>query len=82
MKIFQITMDDELVERIDELAKRLGATRSELTRQALRAALACHEEAEEEERQRAGYHRVPPTPQEFAIPKEDLTWSEVPWKDG
>ncbi len=71
MKTVQITMDDELVERVDERAKRLGATRSGFVRQALRVALARHEKAEHEERQKAGYRRIPPTPQEFAIPDED-----------
>lgn len=82
METLQITMDDELVARIDERAKRLGATRSEFTRQALRAALARYEETDEEERQKAGYQRIPPTPQEFVIPKGDHAWGDVPWKDG
>ena len=82
MKTVKITMDDELVARIDERAKRLGITRSEFARQALRAALARHEEAEEEERQKAGYRRIPPTPQEFVSPTGDHAWGDVPWKDG
>ena len=79
MKTIKITMDDELVARIDARAKRLGATRSGFTRQALRAALARYEEAEKEERQKAGYRRIPPTPQEFAIPDEDHAWDNDAW---
>ena len=74
-------MDDELVERVDERAKRLGATRSGFARQALRAALARYEEAEKEERQKAGYRRMPPTSQEFAIPEEDHAWGDDAWED-
>ena len=59
MNTVKITMDDELVARIDERAKRLGITRSGFTRQALRAALTRYEEAEKEERQKAGYRRIP-----------------------
>ena len=82
MKTVQITMDDELVERVDERAKRLGSTRSGFARQALRAALARYEETEEEERQKAGYRRIPPTPQEFTIADEDHAWGDDAWKDG
>ena len=82
MKTVQITMDDELVARVDERAKRLGATRSGFARQALRAALARYEETEKEERQKAGYRRIPPTPQEFAIPEEDHAWGDDAWEKG
>ena len=81
MRTIQITIDDELVERVDERAKRLGATRSGFARQALRAALARYEEAEKEARQRAGYRRIPPTPREFAIPDEDHAWGDGAWED-
>ena len=50
--------------------------------QALRAAVARHEKTEEEERQKAGYRRIPPTPQEFTIPDEDHAWGDHAWKDG
>lgn len=82
MKTLLITMDDELMARIDERAKRLGATRSEFAWRVLQAALARLEETEEEERQKAGYRRIPPTPQEFDLPKADHAWRDVPWKDG
>ena len=82
MKTVQITMDDELVERVDERAKRLGATRSEFARQALQAVLARYEEAEQEERLKGGYRRIPPTPQEFAIPDKDHDWGRTPGKMG
>ena len=44
-----------LVDRVDKRAKRLGTTRSGFTRAALRAALERYDEAELEERHRAGY---------------------------
>ena len=79
MRTIQITIDDELVERVDERAKRIGSTRSGFARQALRAALARYEESEAEERQKAGYRRIPPTPQEFSIRDEDRAWGDDGW---
>ena len=82
MRTIQITIDDELVERVDERVKRLGATRSGFARQALRAALARYDEAELDARHIAGYQRIPPTPQEFSIPEADRAWGDSAWEDG
>ena len=81
MKIIQLTMDSELVDRVDKRAKRLGTTRSGFTREALRAALDRYEETELEERHRAGYRKAPPMKQEFGIPEGDHAWGDSPWKD-
>ncbi len=82
MKVIQLTMDEDLVERVDKRAKRLGTTRSGFAREALRAALERYEEAELEERHRAGYRNVPPTKQEFGIPEQDHAWGDGAWKEG
>ena len=82
MKTVQITMDDGLVERVDRRAKALGATRSAFIRKALREALARCEEADQEERHRAGYRRLPPPTQEFWIPNEDRAWGDDAWGEG
>ncbi|MDE0224330.1 MAG: ribbon-helix-helix protein, CopG family [Gammaproteobacteria bacterium] len=74
MRTIQITIDDELLERVDERAKRLGSTRGGFARDALRAALARYEESEAEERHIVGYRRIPPAPQEFAVQEEDRAW--------
>ncbi len=81
MKTIQITMDAELVEQVDERAKRLGATRSGFTREALRTALERYDEADLEERQKSGYLRIPSMPQEFAVPEEDRAWGDDAWSD-
>ncbi len=39
MKTVQMTLDDELLTRVDRAAKKLGTTRSGFARQALRGAL-------------------------------------------
>ena len=74
MRNIRIRMDEELAEGVEECARRLGVTLSGFARQALRDALARCEEAEEQERQVAGYRRIPPTSQEFAIPEDDRVW--------
>ena len=76
MRTIQIRVDHALAARVDERAKRLGTTRSEFVRQALRDALGRHDEAEMEERHKAGYRRIPPAPDEFAIPDEHRAWGD------
>lgn len=81
IKVIQLTMDSNLVERVDRRAKRLGTTRSGFTREALRAALERYDQAELEEIHRAGYRENPPLKQEFGIPEGDHAWGDGPWKD-
>ncbi|MEK7269757.1 MAG: ribbon-helix-helix domain-containing protein [Planctomycetota bacterium] len=76
MRTIQMTLDDDLVTAIDELAGRLGATRSALTRQALRDVLRKHEVEAMERRERAGYARVPESPSELAFPPGEQAWGE------
>lgn len=81
MKIIQITMDSELVARVDECAQRLGATRSGFAREALRAALRHYSERELEERHRAGYRRFPSESDEFKVREDDRAWGDEAWSD-
>lgn len=81
MKTIQMTMDSELVERIDARVKRLGTTRSAFAREALREALRRQEERELEERHVAGYRRLPSKPGEFDIPESDHAWGDEAWSD-
>ena len=79
LKTIQMTIANELAERVDARAKRLGTTRSAFARDALRAALQRFEEMELEERQIAGYRNSPPRPQEFDIPEADHAWGDAAW---
>ena len=79
MKIIQMTMESELVERVDERVKLLGTTRSAFARQALREALRRLDEQELEERQIAGYRREPAKPGEFGVPESDHAWGDDAW---
>ncbi len=81
MKTIQMTMESELVARIDARVKRLGTTRSAFARHALKEELRRQEEKELEERHIAGYRRLPPRPDEFDIPESDHAWGDEAWGD-
>jgi metal-responsive CopG/Arc/MetJ family transcriptional regulator len=55
-----VQLDDELVERLDELAKRSEVSRSELLRRAAMAALEADETARADERLIEAYTKYPP----------------------
>ncbi len=79
MPTVQMTMDSELLARVDRVAKMLHTTRSSFTRDALRSALQRHQEAELEARHVAGYQKHPPSGGEFDVPEEDRAWGDEPW---
>ena len=79
MRTIQITMDAELAAQVDDCARRIGATRSGFTRDALRAALQRIQEKELEERHRAGYRTTPCEPGEFEVAEEDHAWGDEAW---
>ena len=76
MKTVQMTLDDALVQEVDQVVKKLGTTRSAFTREALRAALALVARAEMERRHRAGYTRQPVQPDEFSVWEDEQVWIE------
>ncbi len=76
MRTVQMTLDEELVNAVDRMAKRLGTTRSAFTREALRAALVRSREREMERRHREGYLRNPPKAEEFQIWEKEQIWGE------
>jgi len=57
-----VQLDDELVERLDQLARRSEVSRSELLRRGALAVLEADEWARADERLVAGYTRYPPDP--------------------
>jgi hypothetical protein len=76
VKTVQMTLDEELVEAVDEAARRLGTTRSAFTREALREALARDRAHQLEQEHREGYERHPVKAGEF-----DAWESEQEWPD-
>lgn len=76
MRTVRLTLDEALVKEVDEVAKKLGTTRSAFTRAALRAALARVDSEEEERRHRSGYEREPVRPGEFSDWEDEQAWAD------
>jgi metal-responsive CopG/Arc/MetJ family transcriptional regulator len=65
MKTIQMTIDEDLLGRVDRVSRKLRTTRSAFARDALRAALDRLSAIEMERRHREGYRRNPARPGEF-----------------
>lgn len=76
MKTVQMTLDEELVARVDRAVSKLGTSRSAFTRDALRAALARLRDQDLELRQREGYARHPVAPAEFDAWLDEQSWPD------
>ncbi len=79
MKTIQMTIESNLLHRIDACIKDLGVSRSAFARDAFREALRRFEVMELERVQIAGYRKNPPRKQEFDIPEADHAWGDDPW---
>jgi metal-responsive CopG/Arc/MetJ family transcriptional regulator len=76
MKTVQLTLDEPLVDEVDEVVKELGTSRSAFTREALRAALDRRRIEALEERHRRGYERHPVEPAEVDEWEEEQVWPD------
>ena len=62
MKTIQMTIDEPLLEQVDETVEELQTTRSAFIREALEQALRAYRVRHLEERDEAGYRAVPAEP--------------------
>ena len=76
MKTVQMTLDEDLVEAVDRVARKLGKSRSAFAREALREALARVQGKAQEARHRAGYIRKPVRRGEFSLWESEQAWPE------
>ena len=76
MRTVQMTLDNELVDAVDRVAKRLRTTRSGFTRDALRAALERVHIRELERKHREGYRHKPVKKTEFAVWEREQVWGD------
>lgn len=76
MKTVQMTLDDDLVQSVDRVSKKLRTSRSAFTRDALREALARYNAGQEEKRHRRGYERHPVGVDEFAAWESEQAWGD------
>jgi metal-responsive CopG/Arc/MetJ family transcriptional regulator len=78
MKTVQMTIDETLLEKVDQVVTELGTTRSAFMREALELALREKQIRLLEEQHRAGYERQPLTADEFDIWQDEQAWDSEP----
>jgi metal-responsive CopG/Arc/MetJ family transcriptional regulator len=76
MKTVQMTLDEDLVVKVDRAARKLGTNRSAFTRDALKAALARLHEQDLERRHRAGYEKHPVEAGELDAWLDEQAWPD------
>jgi metal-responsive CopG/Arc/MetJ family transcriptional regulator len=76
MKTVQVTLDEDLIARVDRVARRLKTTRSAFTRQALREALKHITTVQREAKHRRGYAAHPVEEGEFSGWATEQVWPE------
>jgi len=76
MRTVQMTLDDQLIESIDEAAKSLKTTRSAFTRAALRDALKKLHVSSLEQKHKQGYGAHPVNKKEFSVWQEEQDWGD------
>lgn len=76
MKTIQMTIDDDLLERVDETVTTLQTTRSAFIRLALEEALNSYRVRRLEERDEVGYTAVPATPTESDDWQTEQAWGD------
>ena len=76
MRTIQMTLDDELVERVDEIVRRQKTTRSAFTSKALRHAIERARMQALEEKHRQGYALHPVNREAFSIWEEEQAWGD------
>lgn len=76
MRTVQMTLDDDLVELVDKIVKKLNTTRSAFTRKALEDAVHSINIKYLEEKHRKGYELYPPKKQEFSVWEKEQEWGD------
>jgi len=76
MKTVQMTLDEDLIERVDRAARKLKTTRSAFTRAALTAALNHIVTTQREAQHRRGYETKPEGKDEFSDWAGEQVWPE------
>ena len=76
MKTIQMTLDEELLEAVDQAVTRLHTNRSEFTRRALRQALESLRTESLEQQHRRGYENHPVQAGEFDAWEAEQVWEK------
>jgi metal-responsive CopG/Arc/MetJ family transcriptional regulator len=76
MKTVQMTLDEDLIERVDRAIRELKTTRSAFTREALNEALNHITTLQHEAHHRRGYEAAPEGKDEFSDWAAEQVWPE------
>ena len=76
MKTVQMTLDEDLVQSVDRVVKKMNTTRSAFTRDALREAIKKFSAARLERQHRKGYEAHPVERTEFGVWKNEQAWGD------
>jgi metal-responsive CopG/Arc/MetJ family transcriptional regulator len=76
MKTIQMTIDESLLEEVDEVTQDLKTTRSAFIRSALQLALRRYAVAKLEQQHAEGYAKHPVSAGEFDVWESEQTWGE------
>ncbi len=76
MRTIQMTLDDNLVEDVDKLVKKLKTTRSAFARKALREAIKRVNIRALENKHKKGYERYPIAKTEFSVWESEQEWGD------
>jgi len=77
VKTIQMTLDESLLEEVDEVTQDLKTTRSAFIRSALQLALRQHGISKLERQHAEGYARHPIAPGEFDVWESEQSWGEA-----
>ena len=73
----QMTLEERLVKRVDQMAHRLHTSRSAFAREALKEAVRKYQILELEKKHRAGYQKDPVGRGEFDIFEKEQAWGDL-----
>lgn len=76
MRTVQMTLDDDLVKKVDEIAGELNTTRSAFTRVALQEAINRFKARHLEQKHRKGYEAHPANRDEFSVWEKEQNWGD------
>ena len=76
MRTIQMTLDDDLVKKVDIIASELNTTRSAFTRDALREAVKQYNNRRLELKHRQGYKAHPVNQEEFGVWENEQNWGD------
>jgi metal-responsive CopG/Arc/MetJ family transcriptional regulator len=77
MSTLEVTLDPDLLARVDQATQALGISRESFIQQALEQSLRQLAIVELEQKHRAGYERHPVKPDEFESWEAEQAWGEA-----